>query len=312
MKKNNQSGQALMMALLSSRYGEKLKMAKINEISLNLKDQEQIQAMYKIVSMASNEEELTEMIQKFDKNSQKALVKEAEGERRKQDLIKAIAVFDGNNAELIGREIKSKRFRNLENIYQELSMIQLINCKLNNIKEKNAYFKAFKDKLKVLKIIIDTSIKGNKDVIEVFDKQYDDFSDKLKEHIKIRGHHLKDFFKTSSIIEQQDFFISKEQFIKLYKTLPESLKRAYFSEENVDFINSLCRRNNFSNIQKKQIFHFFYDVLLGIIPIEEAQNIFKQEIEIEFERLKQKIYLQIYRNIFSPLKNDLISLYKIG
>lgn len=105
--------------------------------------------------------------------------------------------------------------------------------------------------------------------------------------------------------------MDKEQFIRFYKSLPEVLQNAYFSEENVRFIDSLCKENNFSENQKIQIFYFIYDVLLGLVPIEEAQNIFEQEIEIESKKMNQKIYIQIYRNIFSPIKESLISLYKI-
>ncbi len=105
--------------------------------------------------------------------------------------------------------------------------------------------------------------------------------------------------------------MDKSQFIKFYKSLPKELQDAYFSEENVKLINDLCQKNDFNEDQKIQIFYFIYDVLLGLIPIEEAQNIFGQEIEIESKKMNQKIYLQIYRNIFSPIKKSLISLYKI-
>jgi hypothetical protein len=106
--------------------------------------------------------------------------------------------------------------------------------------------------------------------------------------------------------------MNKEQFIRFYKSLPPRLQQAYFSEENVGVVNLLAKKNELSEEEKIQIFHFIYDIILGLIPIEQAQNTFEQEIESRFPQIKaKKIYFQIYRNIFSPIKEALVSLYKI-
>ncbi len=193
MRKDTQQDQNLLKALIIVKYGEKLEYAQIGQIFI--KDQKQAHALEEIIDKASNEQEFTEMLQKLDTSAQKILIQQIEQRKKKKDFIKAIAVKDGNNALLISKELGIKEFRNLKNIYQELSIEQLSSCQFNTENEKNQYFQAFKDKLKVLKIIIEASFKENKDVLKVFQGRYNEFSDNLKTQIKIRSHHLKGFFE---------------------------------------------------------------------------------------------------------------------
>lgn len=195
MQKNTQQGQALMVVFLINRYGEKLEYAKKGKISIELENQEAIHAMEEIIDNAKDKEELAEMLQKLNRASQKILVEQVGQEKKKKKLIKAIAVTDGINAEIISKEFEIKEFKNLKNIYQKLSIEQLSNCKLNTENEKIEYFQAFKNRIEMLKIIIEASVKKNNDVLEIFEKRYDEFSENLKKHIKIRSHHLKGFFE---------------------------------------------------------------------------------------------------------------------
>jgi histidyl-tRNA synthetase len=194
MLKDIKHGQAVMKVFITAQYGKKLEHAKPDEIVISLNNLGQVEAIEEIIDGAANEEELSQMLEKIDSHSQELLIKEVAREKKKRELIKAIAVNDGIRAKFISKKLGIKEFKNLKNLYQQLSIEQLSSCKLTTTDEKEAFFDAVKNKVETLKVMIEASIKKNKAVLEIFHTRYNEFSEDLKAHIKIRQHHLGGFF----------------------------------------------------------------------------------------------------------------------
>lgn len=103
---------------------------------------------------------------------------------------------------------------------------------------------------------------------------------------------------------------TREEVWKLYEKLPKELQEAIFSEETADNIWNICERNEISEEKISEIAKQVGNVLLGILPPEEFQKILEKEIKLKKE-IAKKVFHEIYRFIFAPVKESLAELYKI-
>jgi len=102
----------------------------------------------------------------------------------------------------------------------------------------------------------------------------------------------------------------KEQLWELYENLPQELKGIIFSEKTADIIYNSCFRNGVKDREKiSEVAKNTGYVLLGLIPPEELQNILKKEIKLK-EEVAKKIFSEINRFIFYPVKEILEKLYE--
>jgi hypothetical protein len=102
---------------------------------------------------------------------------------------------------------------------------------------------------------------------------------------------------------------TKEQFWKLYEKLPQELKDALFAEETGNNIHDICERNGILE-KLDQLVEYVGQVLLGVLPLDEFQKTLEKELELDPEVAK-KVYQEIFRFIFYPVKTSLEELYKI-
>ncbi len=103
----------------------------------------------------------------------------------------------------------------------------------------------------------------------------------------------------------------KEQLWELYKELPEELKEAVFSEKTANNIYNSCKRNGLKDEEKiSQVSENVGYVLLGLAAPEEFKKILLKEVKLKKEKA-EKIYREIIRFVFFPLKENLEELYKI-
>lgn len=101
---------------------------------------------------------------------------------------------------------------------------------------------------------------------------------------------------------------TKEQFWKLYRSLPQELQDALFSEETGTNIYETCKRNGIEE-NLSQIVDYVGQVLMGLLPPKEFQEVLETELGLESEMVK-KISFQINRYIFRPVKESLKLLYE--
>ena len=102
---------------------------------------------------------------------------------------------------------------------------------------------------------------------------------------------------------------TSEQFWKLYEKLPQELKDALFAEETGNNSYDICKRNKIlENLD--QIVEYVGQVLVGVLPPEEFQEVLEKELKLEKEVAK-KVSQEINRFIFYPVKSSLEELYKI-
>jgi hypothetical protein len=103
---------------------------------------------------------------------------------------------------------------------------------------------------------------------------------------------------------------TKEELWKLYKKLPKELQDAIFAEETAIHIDEICKRYEVPEEKVPEIAKEVGNVLLGLLPPNEFQEILEKEIKLERE-IAKKVAQEIYRFIFYPVKSSLGELYKI-
>ena len=104
---------------------------------------------------------------------------------------------------------------------------------------------------------------------------------------------------------------TKDQIWELYEQLPEELKDAIFSEKTSDEIYMACDKNNVEKEKIPAIAKITGNVMLGILPLEEFRMDLEREIGLQPDTAK-KVFAQIHRFVFFPVRNELEQLYKIG
>lgn len=98
-----------------------------------------------------------------------------------------------------------------------------------------------------------------------------------------------------------------EEFWKLYEKLPQDIKEIFFAKETGDYIYETCKKNGIlENLE--EVVNYVGQVLLGILPPENFQKTLEKELNLEKEVAK-KIYQEIHRLIFFPVKESLANLY---
>jgi len=103
---------------------------------------------------------------------------------------------------------------------------------------------------------------------------------------------------------------SPEELWKLFQKLPKELQEAIFSEETADNIASICQRNEIKEEKMSRLAEYIGQALLGILPPDEFQEVLEKELKLKKE-IAKKVFHEVYRFIFAPVKESLAELYKI-
>jgi hypothetical protein len=103
--------------------------------------------------------------------------------------------------------------------------------------------------------------------------------------------------------------ITSEQFWQLYKKLPPEVQESLFSEQTGDSIYNICERNDLID-EHSNIVIMVRNVLLGLLPPDEFQEILQKSLKIEKEKAK-KVSRELYRFVFYPVKSDLEDIYEM-
>ena len=103
---------------------------------------------------------------------------------------------------------------------------------------------------------------------------------------------------------------TKDQVWILLEQLPEELKDAFFAVKTADEINNACEKNNVEKEKIPKIAKLTGNVILGVLPPDEFEEILKTEIKLKPD-IAKKVLSQINRFIFFPVKKELEKLYKI-
>lgn len=101
---------------------------------------------------------------------------------------------------------------------------------------------------------------------------------------------------------------SKEQFLELYKSLPQELKQVFDNEKTMDVLEDASIKYDLSNEQAEQLVDAVGEVIMGLLPPAE----FKQRLKdagIKKDVI-EKINLNVYRFIFYPARESLAELYQ--
>ena len=99
---------------------------------------------------------------------------------------------------------------------------------------------------------------------------------------------------------------SKEQLWKIYKKIPKDLQEAIFSEKTADKIRLICEKNKIEKSSK--IAEYVGYSLIGVLHPKKLQKIFISDLLIE-EDIAKRIYLEISKSIFIPVKDSLKNIY---
>jgi len=104
--------------------------------------------------------------------------------------------------------------------------------------------------------------------------------------------------------------LTREQYQNLLKTLPEELKEALFSVENLEAIGDICDRNGASQFFES-VNREMGDVLFGItLPSQFPQKLADLGLQ---PLVAQNIATQINRIVFYPVKSALEQIHhKVG
>lgn len=102
---------------------------------------------------------------------------------------------------------------------------------------------------------------------------------------------------------------TREQFWKLYEKLPQELKDVLFDEKTSDNIYDVCEKNKVLE-NHDQIVDYVGQVLIGVLPLTDFQNVLEQELKLKKDVAK-KVSQEINRFVFYPVKASLEELYNI-
>jgi len=107
----------------------------------------------------------------------------------------------------------------------------------------------------------------------------------------------------------QDY--TKEELWRLYEKVPQELKDAVFAVETAEYTSDICERYDIKGEMVSEMAKQVRNVLLGLLPPEDFQNILEAELKLEKETA-EKVAREINRFIFYPVKPELEQLYKTG
>ncbi|MDD5569222.1 MAG: hypothetical protein PHG23_02305 [Candidatus Pacebacteria bacterium] len=100
---------------------------------------------------------------------------------------------------------------------------------------------------------------------------------------------------------------TKEFFWSVYKTLPEDLKEAIFSERNNEVIYNICSKLNLDEEKTSIVAKYTGRVLMGLLDLDDFPVTLELELNID-ETLANKISAEINNNIFKHLRVSLMKL----
>jgi hypothetical protein len=100
---------------------------------------------------------------------------------------------------------------------------------------------------------------------------------------------------------------TKEFFWDVYKTLPEDLKEAIFSERNNQIIYNACSSLGLDEDQTAAVAKYTGRVLMGLLPLKEFSVTLELELNIP-EGLAEKIDREITLGIFKHLRVSLTKM----
>jgi hypothetical protein len=104
---------------------------------------------------------------------------------------------------------------------------------------------------------------------------------------------------------------SKEDLWKLYASLPEELKAAVFSDENLEAVENACQKNKITDEKKiTAVTKDTVQVILGLLPPNDFEQRIKEDAGLEDKEAKV-ISVEITRFVFIPIKINLEGLYNI-
>jgi len=104
---------------------------------------------------------------------------------------------------------------------------------------------------------------------------------------------------------------TKEEFWKIFETLPEELQKAIVSEETADIILNICEKNEIIDEKISEIGRYIGRVLFGIIKPAELQKVLEEKIRLNTETA-EKIASEADSLIFSKVRDELNNLDKIN
>lgn len=103
---------------------------------------------------------------------------------------------------------------------------------------------------------------------------------------------------------------SFEQLEKLLKNLPQGLQETILSNEINDSIYEVLENNQILDQRAGQISDLIRNVLFGLLPPEDFKESLKKEVGLK-DDIAKKIFQEINRFVFFPVKQSLASLYKV-
>jgi len=103
---------------------------------------------------------------------------------------------------------------------------------------------------------------------------------------------------------------TREQLRKLLINLPEDIKEILSASETQDVIFKILEENDILDERATRISALIRNVLYGLLLPEDFKKSLKKESELEDETVN-KMFHEINRFVFFPVKQSLASLYKI-
>ena len=102
--------------------------------------------------------------------------------------------------------------------------------------------------------------------------------------------------------------ISEKQFWETYKSLPEELQEAIFSEKTAEIIFNICTDNEIEDLRISKIAKCVGRTLLGFLPPEQLQPTLELDLDID-SKAAENICQAIYSSILEPVRAQLTKLY---
>ncbi|MDP3981982.1 MAG: hypothetical protein Q8P70_00280 [bacterium] len=99
---------------------------------------------------------------------------------------------------------------------------------------------------------------------------------------------------------------SKDETWKIYKTLPQELQEAMFSEETADHIFKACERSDVNEVSK--VAYYTGLVLLGLVLPADFQSVLQKEIGLP-KKNAQDVAQEIQRFVFFPVRRYIQELH---
>ncbi len=103
---------------------------------------------------------------------------------------------------------------------------------------------------------------------------------------------------------------TKEQLRKLLLGLPEDIKEIFMSDETQEVVLKVLEENELLDDRGGIVSALIRNVLLGLLPLEDFKESLKKEVGLK-DDIAKKIFQEINRFVFFPVKNSLADLYKI-